>query len=83
MSQVDRLFRLRTWTATEEQRVRFRQVFAFDEHLVERGVALVGGLGRQDDFAVAGQRQPADAIAVIGQRDAPNLDVIVRRYTSP
>ena len=78
MNHVERLLGRRTGAAAKDQCVRFRNVLALDEHFVERRMARVGGLRRQDDFAIARQRDSPDAIRMIGQRDATNLDIIVR-----
>ncbi len=39
----------------------------------------VGGAGREHDFGVAGQIEVAGAVAVIGDRHAPQLDVVFGR----
>ena len=42
-------------------------------------MAPIGGLRRQDDLAITGQRQAARALAVVVQRDAPDLDIVFGR----
>ncbi len=65
--------------AGAHQRVRFRQGARFDEEIAEGWMRQVGVLRCKDDLGVARQLQAAGVMAVIGDRDASQLGVVLGR----
>ena len=58
----------------------FRKVLRLHEQLAERGVGQVVGGGGEDDLGVARDLDLARAIAMVGHREPPHLDVVFGRY---
>ena len=65
--------------ARADQRITLGQRRRLDEQVRERRVREVGLRRRQHDFRVAGEIEAARLAAVVGDRDPPQLDVVLGR----
>ena len=77
MRQINGLFLRRTRAATEEQKLFSFEEFTFDKKFVVGRVTLIHGLLGEDDLGIAGERQNARVLAMIGDVDPPNFHIVV------
>ncbi len=66
-------------TARAEQRIPLGHGRGLDEEVAERRMREVGAGRGEHDFGVAGQIEAARPMAVVGDRDAPQLGVVFGR----
>ena len=64
-------------TPAAEKRPAFRPIFRFDEQLPECGMGNVGGRRGEHNLRIAGDLDLARAIAVVGDRQPTDLDVVL------
>src|SRR6266496_1901645 len=76
---INRCFICRAGSTIKEQALLIRQIFTFDEHVIKCGMTLIHRLLCEDDLHVAGEGEHARLVAMICDRHAANLDIIIGR----
>ena len=74
-----RLRRCIPWSSRREQGVTIGQILGLDKQLAERRMCRVRRRRRQHDLAIAGDFDGNRRLAVIGQRNLADFDVLFRR----